>query len=157
MAADIHILKQFVNPLVKKYYWEDDVNCTTTSVQILSKYFHTSFSKDVLYAATGMHGAGKYGAQCGLVEGGLMFVGIWGKHQGLSDSAIAGLCNSFARDFEKKFGSLQCRDLRPEGFQPNNPPHLCEDLSCRVIAFTILHIEKYLSHQSSDTPLPSCP
>jgi len=30
----------------------------------------------LLDAAVGMHGAGKYGAQCGLVEGSLMFIGL---------------------------------------------------------------------------------
>jgi hypothetical protein len=41
-----------------------------------------------------------------------------------------------AEGFEKQFGSLSCRELRPEGFSSDNPPHICEDLSRRAIRFT---------------------
>ena len=33
----------------------------------------------MLDAALGMHGAGKYGAQCGLAEGTLIFLGTFGR------------------------------------------------------------------------------
>lgn len=39
-------------------------------------------------AALGMHGAGGYRAQCGLVEGALMFIGIWGKMHGKEEAEI---------------------------------------------------------------------
>ena len=86
-------------------------------------------------AALGMYGAGGYRAQCGLVEGPLMFIGVYGKKLGLSDGAIGQLCKEFAAEFEEKFSSLVCRELRPEGFHPDNPPHLCEPLTVEAIEF----------------------
>lgn len=85
--------------------------------------------EQVFAAATGMHGAGRYGAQCGLVEGGLMFLGVWGREMGRSEAWVAETCNAYAQGFEKRFGSLLCRVLRPQGFVDGQPPHMCEGLS----------------------------
>jgi hypothetical protein len=86
--------------------------------------------------ALGMWGAGGQRAQCGLVEDALMFIGVLGGRCGRNRDQISRLCRSFARGFEERFGSLTCRELRPEGFSPENPPHICEDLSKRAIRYT---------------------
>ncbi len=83
-----------------------------------------------------MHGAGRYGAQCGLVEGALMFIGIIGKDKGMGKDTIVDHCREFARQFEQRFGSLSCSILRPQGFKEDNPPHLCEPLSIETVEFS---------------------
>ena len=42
----------------------------------------------------------------------------------------------FASEFERNFSSLRCRELRPGGFSPDDPPHLCECLSVKAIQFS---------------------
>ncbi|MDR3543842.1 MAG: C-GCAxxG-C-C family protein [Desulfosporosinus sp.] len=133
--------RDFINKRVHELYWNDDLNCATTTLITLSEIFHIKLCSQVVNAAIGMHGAGKYGAQCGLVEGSLMFIGIQGREKGLENENIVNKCNDFAKRFEDEFGSLNCRDLRPEGFKPNNPPHLCEERTKKAIMFT----QKYLN------------
>ncbi len=137
-------IEHFVKNRVKKYYWEYNINCATTILKILSEHFQIILSNDLINAATGMHGAGKFGAQCGLVEGTLMFIGVFGKQRGFSDSSIAFLCNQFAGKFEKQFGSLQCNELRPQGFSTDNPPHLCETITCKGANFSIQFVQEFL-------------
>lgn len=127
----------FVRSRVARYYWRDDVNCATAALNILAEHFDFPLSEQVIDAAVGMHGAGEYGAQCGLVEGALMFLGIMGRSQGVPDPAIVSACRAFAEGFEKRFRSLSCAVLRPQGFTPGNPPHLCENLTCAAIGFSI--------------------
>lgn len=134
----------FVRSRVARCYWRDDINCATTTLKILGEYFDLSLSDQVVDAALGMHGAGGNGAQCGLVEGALMFLGISGRSRTIPDHAIIGACRTYAADFEKRFGSLACTVLRPAGFDPRNPPHLCEDLTCRAIVFSIDFNRKFL-------------
>ena len=129
--------EEFVKTRVFKYYWKDDINCATTTLKILSEVFEIELNKQVIDAAIGMHGAGKYGAQCGLVEGTLMFLGIFGRENNIPDNIIVDSCREFADQFENKFKSLQCSILRPEGFHPDNPPHLCEPLTCKAVEFSI--------------------
>lgn len=117
-------------------YWDEDVNCAMTMLKILSELFRVPLEKQILHAAVGMHGAGAYGAQCGLVEGSLMFIGVIGKVKNKQDTEIIKLCHDFARGFEEHFASLSCKILRPQGFSPDNPPHLCEPLTREAVKFT---------------------
>ena len=130
----------FVEERVSRYYWNDDINCASTTLKILSEYFEIELDSQIIYAAIGMHGAGEYGAQCGLVEGTLMFLGIFGEKHNIPENLIVRFCREFARKFENEFGSLQCSVLRPEGFHPDNPPHLCEPLTCKAIGLSIEYI-----------------
>jgi hypothetical protein len=126
-----------VHDRVHEYYWVHDWNCAVTTLRVLAEVFHTTLSGQILHAALGMHGAGGYRAQCGLVEGTLMFIGVVGKAEGLSQDAIVEACYSYADQFKWRFGSLLCRELRPEGFKPGNPAHLCEKLTRDAIVFDI--------------------
>lgn len=128
---------QLVKTRVSQYYWENDFNCATTTLKILSETFALPLSEQVIDAAIGMHGAGQYGAQCGLVEGTLMFLGILGRENGVLDDRIIQTCRDFAVQFESRFGSLQCSVLRPQGFHPDNPPHICEPFTCKAVEFSI--------------------
>ena len=121
---------------VHNYYWTDDINCATTLLKTVSEIFQIELSQQVIDSAVGMHGAGKFGAQCGLVEGSLMLIGIIGREKNLSDEITVKNCFRFAEEFQKRFGSLNCSTLRPEGFKPENPPHLCERLTVEAIDFT---------------------
>lgn len=132
---------EFINNKVHSYYWEDDLNCANTSLLTLSELFEINLCSQIVDAGIGMHGAGGYGAQCGLVCGGLMFIGILGKEKGLGTRDIVNTCFEFAKGFEKEFGSLDCRALRPQGFNPDNPPHLCEELTKKAIIFTQSYLD----------------
>ena len=86
-------------------------------------------------AAFGLN-AGRLGSQCGLVEGTLMFIGIYGQQKGIESQAITELCHKFSSNFQAEFGSVLCKELRPRGFNSDNPPHLCENLTKRAIVFS---------------------
>ncbi len=135
---------EFVKRKVSKYYWKDEINCATTTLKTLSDAFEIDLNSQVIDAAQGMHGAGEYGAQCGLVEGTLMFLGIFAREKLIPDDSIVKSCKDYAGQFEKRFNSLQCSVIRPEGFNPNNPPHLCEPITCQAIEFSINFISNLL-------------
>jgi hypothetical protein len=133
-----------VRDRVHEYYWACDWKCAVTTLRVLAEVFGLPLSDQVLDAALGMHGAGGYRAQCGLVEGALMFVGVVAKAEGLSDDVIVQACYNYAEQFELRFGSLLCRELRPEGFKPDNPPHLCEELTRDAVLFDVSFVSDLL-------------
>jgi len=65
-----------------------------------------------------------------------MFLGIWGRMKGLPEKQIVELCYRYAEAFERRFGSLLCRELRPGGFGDDDPPYLCENLTKASIRFS---------------------
>lgn len=142
--------RQHINERVEEYYHQHDLNCATTTLRILAEHRGIDLSPQVVDAAVGMHGAGGYGAQCGLVEGALMFLGIIGRERRLPDAAIAENCHRYAAEFTAAFSSLLCRDLRPEGFRDNQPPHLCEGLTSRAIAFSVAFLDRFFPPASNE-------
>ena len=142
-------IDEYLENRVAKYYWDDDINCATTIMKILSESFDIELNEQLIDAAVGMHGAGEYGAQCGLVEGTLMFIGISGREQGLPEKSIIKICKEYATQFEYNFGSLQCSILRPEGFNADNPPHICEPLTCKASKNSIEFIKNRFNKEKN--------
>lgn len=136
--------KQIIHDRVHTSYWKQDLNCAVTTLLTLSEHFGIDLNPQVLDAASCMHGAGGYRAQCGLVEGMLMFVGIIGHERNLEQSSINAFCSQAAESYEKQFGSLRCEILRPNGFNDDDPPHLCEKLSADSICHNLQLIENWL-------------
>ena len=129
---------------VHELYWKHDINCARAMLTCLGELYGISIGKQTLNAAIGLHGAGGYRAQCGLVEGALMFIGIYFRDRGRNEDDIASLCYQYADEFTLKFGSLKCYDLRPDGFTENDPPHACEKLTGEAIVFADEFVTKQI-------------
>ena len=116
---------EYIRTTVHDLYWSIDENCARTTLRIL-----------------GMHGAGGLGAQCGLVEGSLMFIGAYLAGRGMDRQEIVVCCREYAKLFTGRFGSLYCHDLRPGGFRDDDPPHRCEGLTVEAIGFTFRFLKE---------------
>ncbi len=141
--------EEFVQRRIDQYFCDQELTCTISTLRILSEHFNVDVPPAVYDAATGMHGAGQYGAQCGLVEGALMFLGVVGRQRGFDEDDIVNACHDYAAYFDKRLGSLICAVLRPEGFSDDNPPHLCRDRACVALLMDIEFITKFLAGRSS--------
>jgi Putative redox-active protein (C_GCAxxG_C_C). len=126
---------ELINSRVHDYYWNQDLSCAVTTLKILSELFYPELHPQVIEATFGLN-AGRFGSQCGLVEGTLLFIGSYGHHKNMTKEQIADLCHEFCSKFQPRFGSLLCNELRPQGFSPDNPPHLCENLTKKAIIFS---------------------
>lgn len=133
----------FIQEKVHELYWKDDINCARTMLTCLGALFDTKIDSQTLCSAIGLHGAGGFRAQCGLVEGGLMFIGIYFSQLGKDEETVISLCYDYTDTFSEKFGSLRCYDLRPNGFTPNDPPHLCEKLTCEAVIFAYEFVKNH--------------
>ncbi len=102
-------MQEYIENRVHELYWNDDINCARTAIICLSELFETMIEPQVIRSAVGLHGAGGYRAQCGLVEGTLLFIGIYLHALGKAESEIVSACYDFASAFDSAFGSLRCR------------------------------------------------
>lgn len=136
-------MKDLIDNRVHDYYWNQDLNCANTTLNVLSELLDAKIQPQVFEATFGLN-AGRCGSQCGLVEGTLLFIGIYGRQNSLGRTEIKEQCLKFSISFQKKFGSLLCKELRPQGFKPDNPPHLCESITKLAIAFAAEFISKEL-------------
>jgi len=128
-------MQKVIHARVHDYYWQDDFSCAVTTLKILAELFYPELHPQVIAAASGLN-AGRFGLQCGLVEGALLFIGSYGCRQNIGQEQIKQLCQEYCREFEARFGSMLCRELRPQGFSPDNPPHLCEGITKEAVCFS---------------------
>jgi len=120
-------LEELVAARVKKMYHDLDLSCVHTTLKILAEVFNTEVSQQTYDSSSGMlGGGGYYGAQCGLVQGGIMFIGILGARYRLDKDTVSQHCFDYSAQAEKELESLLCREIRPEGFADDNPQNLCE-------------------------------
>lgn len=141
-------MKEYIENRVHELYWKEDINCARTALICLGGLFETVIEPQTIQSAAGLHGAGGYRAQCGLVEGTLMFIGIYLHGLGRMEEEIVSACYGFASAFDRKFGSLRCFELRPAGFSENDPPHMCERLTCSAIEFAYRYISGITKQQA---------
>lgn len=120
---------------VHHLYYDLDVNCARTTLLCLGEVLDFPIEEQTYAAAVGLHGAGGFRAQCGLVEGALMILGAYFGARGVGDGECVQICREFAGRFTQRFGSLRCLELRPGGFNEDDPPHLCEELTVQSILF----------------------
>ena len=132
----------FAQEQVQTYFISRQYNCARTMLLALSEYTNLPLAPQLLDAAAGMHGAGGLGAQCGFVEGALMFLGVYGRHLNLSLQDIDAACYRFGAEYRQRFGSLECSVLRPQGFAPDNPPGLCDQLAIDSVRLAMEHVDR---------------
>ncbi|HWR41336.1 MAG TPA: C-GCAxxG-C-C family protein [Patescibacteria group bacterium] len=140
-------MKKLISSRIHHYYWDEDLCCTLTALKILAELYPPAPHPQILDAAFGLN-AGRCGSQCGLVEGTLLFLGTYSKENGWSPEDTRQLCRDFCQDFQARLGSLICTELRPQGFSPDNPPHLCEKLSCQALTLAHNFIARNFPSQS---------
>jgi hypothetical protein len=128
-------VQQWASERVRQCYWQNDWNCARSQLVLQCEAAQIQLPPMWAEAMAGLHGAGGYGAQCGLVEGMLVFLGLKGALSEETAGEISERCRSFASDFEARFGSLLCRQLRPQGFPEDGPPHACEALTVQAVVF----------------------
>jgi len=140
-----------VAALVRHCYWDRDLNCARTTLRCMENKLQEPLPPQVYAATVGCHGAGGTGGQCGLVEGGLLLIGLRGAELGKEESEIVDLCARFATQFIERFGSLSCKDLRPGGINHDDPPHLCEPISVDAICFLTDFFDKMAPSAEANT------
>ncbi|MBR5882076.1 MAG: C_GCAxxG_C_C family protein [Mailhella sp.] len=131
------------NELIHHLYHDKDYNCAITTLICLGKEFGVEINQQVLDSAICLNGGGRFRGQCGLVEGALMFIGICSTARGMKKKDMMKIAYGFCEGFTSRFGSLLCRDLRPGGFQKDDPKHLCEPLTKETVAFAVDYLKQH--------------
>jgi len=119
------------------YYVEQGLNCAEATIIVLSEKFDLLINQQVMAAAIGMNGAGGSGAQCGLIEGSLMFLGILGVVKNATKDEIKAVIQNYTKLFNDKFHSLNCNFIKPENEYESKK---CRDLAKESVQFCFEYI-----------------
>ena len=135
--------EEYVAEKVHYFYHEAGINCAEGTLSLLSDIFGVELEDQVYDSAVAMVGAGKYGAQCGILEGCMMFASIYAKQHGLVKKQIVPMIYNWSAKFEKEMGSIVCKGLRPYPFTPEDAPkHLCEPITVKGVGLAVKFIQE---------------
>ena len=106
---------RFIRDRVQTYFVDGNDNCTMTSLRIQGEHFETPLDSQVLDAAQCVPGTIGTRETCGLITGGLMFIGVWGAQHHHPRETLNLLAQRMTSQVRHQFGSVCCRDLKVEG------------------------------------------
>lgn len=96
------------------YMGRHDLNCAETMLYSANEYFDLGLSSTALKAAAPFGGGMGREKACGAATGALMAIGcMFARDRSHRDARIGKISEEFLRRFEKTFGSLDCRDIKP--------------------------------------------
>lgn len=124
---------ELIRKRVKEYFVTGENNCAMTVVRILAEIFEIPLEDQTLAAANCMPAAGGTGGLCGLVTGGLMFTGIWGRHYGIHRQYLKPISHGLTGDVQEQFKSIDCRDLEAYG---------CDKLAVDMLEYVVPRMRK---------------
>ncbi|QJW48778.1 hypothetical protein HA075_26130 [bacterium BFN5] len=94
-------MQDLINARVHDYYWKQDLNCAITTIKTLAELFPMDIHPQVIEGTFGLN-AGRCGTQCGLIEGALIFIGIYGSQKKIIGSKQKTLCLRFSNEFDAR-------------------------------------------------------
>ncbi len=122
---------------------KEDYNCGEAVVRAVFEQFDIRVPDFYLRPLSSMNGAGRAGAQCGILEGGLFVIStLYGRSNSKkSREPLETLVSNFAREFKGRYGSFLCKEIRKEGFFGNQNRNICNNRIKNGVLFIIDYIE----------------
>ena len=123
---------------------DKDYNCGEVVVRVLIKELGLKVPKEILRSSSVMNGGGRAGAQCGILEAGLLILALcYGRDTyKKSRDPLQKYAYQLTKEFEIYYKGTLCRKIRPEGFSPHQPLNLCNQRILHGIQFLLDFLKK---------------
>ncbi|MFA5828869.1 MAG: C-GCAxxG-C-C family protein [Candidatus Gracilibacteria bacterium] len=123
---------------------KQDYNCGEVVVRTVANNLKIKLPIVAKKISSAMNGGGRAGAQCGILEAGLLILSLL---CGRADSKqprdpLQILAYKLTKKFENEYGNLLCRNIRPEGFKPDQINNICEERIIYGIIFLLNFFEE---------------
>lgn len=106
--------------LYAKYYYDENYNCAETMIRAANEYYGLDLhDRDMI--AFGGFGAGiQSGNTCGAILSAVSVLSMKYVEKKAHESAdIRPVTNLLIRKFNEKYGSVLCKDIKPQSFKPD--------------------------------------
>lgn len=128
--------------LLPKYYFEQNYNCAETILRAANEYYNLGLhDKDMILV--GAYGAGiQSGNTCGAVLSVAAILSLkYVKAKAHESEDIRPVVQKMMRKFNEKYGSILCKDIKPQSFKPEYRCQMTIETSCDILEETIAEYE----------------
>lgn len=134
--------KIMLKDLLPKYYFDQNYNCAETILRAANEYYDLGLhDKDMILV--GAYGAGiQSGNTCGAVLSVAAVLSLKYVEAKTHESEdIRPVVQKMMRKFNEKYGSILCKDIKPQSFKPEYRCQMTIETSCDILEETIAEYE----------------
>lgn len=135
---------------IGKYYFEGNYNCAETLIRTANDYYDLGLhDRDMI--SYGVFGAGiQTGNTCGAVISAAAVLSMkYVEKKAHESSDIKPVTTRLMQEFNKKYGSVLCRDIKPQSFDPKVRCRYTVEAACDILESVIA---EYDSASQGQTP-----
>ena len=128
--------------LYEKYYLNENYNCAETLIRAANEYYDLGLhDRDMI--AFGVYGGGiQTGNTCGAILSAASVLSMKYIEKKAHDSKdIRPVTTMLIREFNKKYGSVLCKDIKPQSFQPDIRCKNTVETACEILEQVITEYE----------------
>ena len=129
--------------LLGKYYFEGNYNCAECILRAGNEYYNLGLhDRDMIMVAA--YGAGiQSGNTCGAVLAGAAILSMKYVEAKAHESAdIRPVVVNLMRKFNQKYGSVLCKDIKPQSFKPEYRCQKTIEAACDILEEVIAEYEE---------------
>ena len=126
----------------EKYYFEQNYNCAETLIRAANDYYDLKLhDRDMVML--GAYGGGiQTGNTCGAILAAASVLSMKYVEQKAHESKDIGpVTTALIREFNKKYGSVLCKDIKPQSFDPQLRCKYTVEAACEILEAVITDYE----------------
>lgn len=128
--------------LYAKYYFDQNYNCAETILRAANEYYNLGLhDRDMILV--GGFGAGiQSGNTCGAVLSAVSILSMkYVEAKAHESEDIRPVTVKLIRKFNEKYGSIQCRDIKPQSFKPEYRCQKTIEAACDILEEVLAEYE----------------
>jgi len=129
--------------LYEKYYYDMNYNCAETIIRAGNDYYNLGlYDRDMI--AFGGFGAGiQTGNTCGAILSAVSVLSMkYIEKRAHESNDIKPITTALIREFNKTYGSVLCKDIKPQSFTPDTRCKATIETACDILEQVIADYDK---------------
>ena len=118
----------------KKYYLDMNYNCAETIIRAGNEYYDLGLHDRDMIAFGGFGGGIQTGNTCGAILSAVSVLSMKYIEKIAHDSGdIKPVTTALIREFENRYGSILCKDIKPQSFKPDVRCMATVETACDIL------------------------
>ncbi len=127
----------------EKYYNDRNYNCAETVIRAANDYYDLKLHDRDMIMLGGYGGGIQTGNTCGAILAAVSVLSMKYIEQKAHDSKdIKPVTTALINEFKKKYGSILCKDIKPQSFDPQSRCKNTVEAACDILEAVIADYEK---------------
>ncbi len=120
--------------LYEKYYYDMNYNCAETIIRAGNEYYDLGLHDRDMIAVAGFGAGIQTGNTCGAILSAVSILSMKYVEKNAHDSKdIKPVTTALIEEFNKRFGSILCKDIKPQSFKPEIRCKMTIEAACDIL------------------------